>query len=79
MNTYITLVNDVVLMAVNIAAMNEDIEVTRDLSDNLESQFEVMQTLANAGRVGRSDFRRAHHWRVFGPVISRHRSNARPV
>ncbi|MEA3181613.1 MAG: hypothetical protein QOI59_5136 [Gammaproteobacteria bacterium] len=55
LNVYITLVNQVVLTAFNLAASVEQINVTRKLVDDLQEQFDLTQTLENAGKIARSD------------------------
>jgi NodT family efflux transporter outer membrane factor (OMF) lipoprotein len=55
LNIYITLVNDVVLTAFDLAASAEQIKVTRKLVDDLQSQYDLTQTLENAGKITRTD------------------------
>jgi len=55
LNTYATLVDQVVIAAFDYAATAEQIEVTQALVDELQSQFELTRTLENAGKIIRSD------------------------
>jgi NodT family efflux transporter outer membrane factor (OMF) lipoprotein len=55
LNTYVTLVDQTVITAFDYGATLEQIEVTRALVDELQSQFELTRTLENAGKVVRSD------------------------
>jgi NodT family efflux transporter outer membrane factor (OMF) lipoprotein len=55
LNTYVTLVDQVVITAFDYAATREQIEVTQALAGELQSQFELTQTLENAGKIIRSD------------------------
>jgi len=55
LNVYITLINEVVLTAFDFAASIEQIEVTRALVDDLQAQYDLTQTLENAGKTTRSD------------------------
>ncbi|MBS0419285.1 MAG: efflux transporter outer membrane subunit [Proteobacteria bacterium] len=55
LNVYITLVNQVVLAAFNQAAADEQIQVTRSLVGDLQEQFDLTQTLENAGKIAHSD------------------------
>jgi NodT family efflux transporter outer membrane factor (OMF) lipoprotein len=55
LNTYVTLVDQTVITAFDYAATVAQIEVTRELVDELRAQFELTQTLENAGKIIRSD------------------------
>lgn len=55
MNVYITLVNDVVLTAFNLAAAEELCEVTRQLTGDLQAQYDLTKLLEDAGRGNRTD------------------------
>lgn len=55
LNVYITLVNQAVVSAFNLAAANEQISVTRALVADLQEQYDLTQTLENAGKIARSD------------------------
>jgi len=55
LNVYITLVNQAVLTAFNLAASVEEINVTRALVADLQEQYDLTQTLENAGKIARSD------------------------
>jgi NodT family efflux transporter outer membrane factor (OMF) lipoprotein len=55
LNTYVTLVDQMVITAFDYAATREQIEVTQALAGELQSQFELTQTLENAGKIIRSD------------------------
>jgi NodT family efflux transporter outer membrane factor (OMF) lipoprotein len=55
LNTYVTLVDQVVITAFDYAATNAQIEVTEALVEELQSQFELTRTLENAGKIIRSD------------------------
>ena len=55
LNTYVTLVDQVVMTAFDYAATGAQIEVTQALVDELQSQFELTQALENAGKITRSD------------------------
>jgi NodT family efflux transporter outer membrane factor (OMF) lipoprotein len=55
LNVYITLINEVVLTAFDFAASAEQLEVTRTLVDDLQAQYDLTQTLENAGKTTRSD------------------------
>ncbi|MDR3416033.1 MAG: efflux transporter outer membrane subunit [Nevskia sp.] len=55
LNTYITLVDQVVVTAFDYAASRAQIETTRALVDELQSQYELTQKLENAGKITRSD------------------------
>jgi NodT family efflux transporter outer membrane factor (OMF) lipoprotein len=55
LNVYITLINEVVLAAFDFAASVEQINVTRTLIDDLQAQYDLTQTLENAGKTTRSD------------------------
>jgi NodT family efflux transporter outer membrane factor (OMF) lipoprotein len=55
LNTYVTLVDQVVITAFNYAATGAQIEVTEALVQELQSQYELTRTLENAGKITRSD------------------------
>jgi NodT family efflux transporter outer membrane factor (OMF) lipoprotein len=55
LNTYVTLVDQTVITAFDYAATQEQIEVTQQLVQELQSQFELTHTLEDAGKVIRSD------------------------
>ncbi len=55
LNTYVTLVNQVVITAFDYAATRAQIEVTQALIADLRSQFKLTQSLENAGKITRSD------------------------
>jgi NodT family efflux transporter outer membrane factor (OMF) lipoprotein len=55
LNTYVTLVDQVVITAFDYAATKAQIEVTQQLVDDLRSQFDLTQTLEQRGKVTRSD------------------------
>lgn len=55
LNVYITLVSQAVLTAFNLAASAEQINVTRALVADLQEQYDLTQTLENAGKIARSD------------------------
>jgi NodT family efflux transporter outer membrane factor (OMF) lipoprotein len=55
LNVYITLVNQAVLASFNLAASEEQINVTRALVGDLQEQYDLTQTLENAGKIARSD------------------------
>jgi NodT family efflux transporter outer membrane factor (OMF) lipoprotein len=55
LNTYVTLVDQVVLTAFDYAASGAQIEVTQALVDELQTQFELTRSLENAGKITRSD------------------------
>jgi NodT family efflux transporter outer membrane factor (OMF) lipoprotein len=55
LNTYVTLVDQTVVAAFDYAATRAEIDVTLSLVQELESQFELTQTLENAGKITRSD------------------------
>jgi NodT family efflux transporter outer membrane factor (OMF) lipoprotein len=55
LNTYVTLVDQVVITAFDYAATREEIDVTQALVDELREQFELTQALENAGKITRSD------------------------
>ena len=55
LNTYVTLVDQVVITAFDYAATLEQIEVTQALIDELRDQFDLTQALENAGKITRSD------------------------
>jgi len=55
LNTYITLVDQVVITAFDYAATGAQIEVTEALVQEFQSQYELTRTLENAGKITRSD------------------------
>jgi NodT family efflux transporter outer membrane factor (OMF) lipoprotein len=55
LNTYVTLVDQVIITAFDYAATRAQIEVTQALADELRAQYELTQTLENAGKITRSD------------------------
>jgi NodT family efflux transporter outer membrane factor (OMF) lipoprotein len=55
LNVYITLVNQAVLASFNLAASIEQINVTRALVADLQEQYDLTQTLENAGKIARSE------------------------
>lgn len=55
LNTYVTLVNQVVITGFDYAATRAQIEVTQALVQELQAQFELTQTLERAGKVTRAD------------------------
>lgn len=55
LNTYVTLVDQVVITAFDYAATLAQIEVTQALVNELRAQYDLTQTLENAGKVTRSD------------------------
>jgi NodT family efflux transporter outer membrane factor (OMF) lipoprotein len=55
LNVHISLVNQVVLTAFDLAAAAQEIEVTRALVADLQAQFDLAQTLENAGKTSASD------------------------
>lgn len=55
LNTYVTLVNQVVVTAFDYAASQAQVEVTQSLVNELRSQFELTQKLEDAGKISRSD------------------------
>jgi NodT family efflux transporter outer membrane factor (OMF) lipoprotein len=55
LNTYITLVDQVVITAFDYAATRAQIDVTQALVDDLRAQYELTQALENAGKITRSD------------------------
>lgn len=55
LNTYVTLVNQVVIAGFDYAATRAQIEVTQALLQELQAQFDLTQTLERAGKVTRSD------------------------
>jgi NodT family efflux transporter outer membrane factor (OMF) lipoprotein len=55
LNTYVTLVDQTVITAFDYAASQAQIDVTRALVDELQSQYQLTQTLENAGKITRSD------------------------
>ncbi|WP_109478239.1 efflux transporter outer membrane subunit [Paraburkholderia sp. C35] len=55
LNTYITLVDQVVEAAFNFASTEAQIKTTEDLIADLRDQYNLTQTLENAGKITRSD------------------------
>ena len=55
LNVYVTLINEVVLTAFDFAASAEEIAATRALVADLQAQYDLTQTLENAGKTTRSD------------------------
>jgi NodT family efflux transporter outer membrane factor (OMF) lipoprotein len=55
LNTYVTLVDQTVVTAFDYAAVQAEIDVTQALVDELKSQYELTQTLENAGKIIHSD------------------------
>ena len=55
LNTYVTLVDQVVITAFDYAATLAQIEVTQALVSDLRAQYDLTQALENAGKVTRSD------------------------
>ncbi len=55
LDTYVTLVDQVVVNAFDYAATQAQIEVTRSLIDELQAQFDLTQRLEVAGKITRSD------------------------
>lgn len=55
LNVYITLVNQAVLAAFHLAASVEQINVTSALIADLQEQYDLTQTLENAGKTARTD------------------------
>jgi NodT family efflux transporter outer membrane factor (OMF) lipoprotein len=55
LNTYVTLVNQVVIAGFDYAATRAQIEVTQALVQELQAQYDLTQTLERAGKVTRSD------------------------
>jgi NodT family efflux transporter outer membrane factor (OMF) lipoprotein len=55
LNTYVTLVDQVVVTLFDYAATQAQIDVTQELVKDLRSQFELTQTLEQAGKGIRSD------------------------
>ena len=55
LNTYVTLVDQVVITAFDYAATLQRIEVTRTLVQDLNAQYELTRNLEKAGKVTRSD------------------------
>jgi NodT family efflux transporter outer membrane factor (OMF) lipoprotein len=55
LNTYVTLADQTVITAFDYAATGAQIEVTKALVEELQSQYELTRTLENAGKVIRSD------------------------
>lgn len=55
LNTYVTLVNQVVITAFNYAAVTAQIEVTQNLLHELQAQFDLTQQLEAGGKISRTD------------------------
>ena len=55
LNTYVTLVDQTVLTAFDYAATQSQIEVTRSLIEELQSQFDLTHALEDAGKITRSE------------------------
>lgn len=55
LNTYVTLVDQTVVTAFDYAAAQAEIDVTQALVEELESQYELTETLENAGKITHSD------------------------
>jgi NodT family efflux transporter outer membrane factor (OMF) lipoprotein len=55
LNTYVTLVNQVVVTAFDYAASQAQVEVTQALLTELQSQYELTQKLEDAGKIARTD------------------------
>jgi NodT family efflux transporter outer membrane factor (OMF) lipoprotein len=55
LNTYVTLVDQVVIIAFDYAATLAQIEVTQALVNDLRAQYDLTQALETAGKVTRSD------------------------
>lgn len=55
LDTYVTLVNQVVVTAFDYAASQAQVDVTRALITELQSQFELTQKLESAGKIARTD------------------------
>ena len=55
LDTYVTLVDQTVLTAFDYAATQAQIEVTRSLIGELQSQFDLTHALENAGKITRSE------------------------
>ena len=55
LNVYITLVNEVVTTAFDYAATLEQIQVTRQLIADLQSQYQLTRLLEDAGKIVRSE------------------------
>jgi NodT family efflux transporter outer membrane factor (OMF) lipoprotein len=55
LNTYVTLVDQTVITAFDYAATLAQIEVTEELVDELQAQYDLTRTLENAGKIIRSD------------------------
>ena len=55
LNTYVTLVDQVVITAFDYAATLQQIEVTQSLVQDLNAQYELTRNLEKAGKVTRSD------------------------
>jgi NodT family efflux transporter outer membrane factor (OMF) lipoprotein len=55
LNTYITLVNQVVVNAFDYAASQAQVDATKDLIRDLQAQVDLSQRLESAGKISRSD------------------------
>jgi NodT family efflux transporter outer membrane factor (OMF) lipoprotein len=55
LNTYVTLVDQTVVTAFDYAATQAQIDVTQQLLQELDTQFQLTQTLENAGKITHSD------------------------
>ncbi|HVW70454.1 MAG TPA: efflux transporter outer membrane subunit, partial [Steroidobacteraceae bacterium] len=55
LNTYVTLVDQVVVTAFSYAATVEEIDVTRRLIDDLKAQYDLTHLLEDSGKVVRSE------------------------
>ena len=55
LNTYVTLVDQVVISAFDYAASEAQIEVTQSLLNEFQAQFDLTQKLEAAGKITRSD------------------------
>jgi NodT family efflux transporter outer membrane factor (OMF) lipoprotein len=55
LNTYVTLVDQVVVTAFSYAATVEEIEVTRELVEDLKTQYDLTHLLEDAGKIARSE------------------------
>jgi NodT family efflux transporter outer membrane factor (OMF) lipoprotein len=55
LNTYVTLVDQVVIAAFDYAASQQQVEVTQALLKDLQAQYDLTQTLENGGKITRAD------------------------
>ena len=55
LDVYVTLVDQVVITAFDLAAVTEQIEVTRRLISDQQQQYDLTQTLEQAGKVARTE------------------------